>query len=83
MLVSFAPRENSERVFKAAIHKGKELLLNFDWYVPEKSQFRTPTPEEYLKDLYEYANRFKSSDFDIDVVRYSAKGDSALVLKRK
>ena len=83
MIVSFSPRENSERIFMSAINKEKELLLNFDGYVPERDSFVIPSKDSFLGELYDYAKRNKSEAFDVDIVNYSLEGDTALVLKRK
>ena len=83
MVVCFSPRENSERIFFSAVDSRKELLLNFDGYVPERDGFFMPTKDGFLGELYDYAMRNKSDDFEADIVNYSPQGDTALVLKRK
>ena len=83
MIVSFSPRENAERIFMAAVNADKELLLNFDGYVPERDAFFVPTKSAFLGEMHDFAERNKSDEFDVDIVDYSPQGDSALVLKRK
>ena len=83
MVVSFSPRENAERIFHAALNKEKELLLNFDGYVPDRDAFFMPSEDAFVAELYDYAMRHKSDAFDADIVNYSLGGGTALVLKRK
>lgn len=86
LIVSFAPREMSERIFLTAISLNKELLLNFDGYIPERDAFFSPTKDSYLNELYYYGKEHKDASLDIEIINYSSYSDtnhSALVLKRK
>ena len=86
LIVSFAPREMSERIFLTALELNKELLLNFDGFVPERDAFFLPTKDSYLNELYYYGKDHKDPSLDIEIVNYSSYNDtnySALVLKRK
>ena len=83
MLISFAPRDNAERILSAAISKEKELLLNFDGFVSDNSSLFAPKKESYITKLSSYAKNNKSSEFDVDVVCYSPEGSQALVLRKK
>ena len=82
MILSFAPRENAEKILIAAINNQKELLLNFDGYVPERDAFFMPSNDGFFGELAYYANRHKNEAFDVDIVNYSPQGGTALVLKR-
>ncbi len=82
VIISFAPRENAERILMAAISKEKELLLNFDGFVPEKDAFFSSKKDGATTELSSYAMSHKPTGFDVDLVRYSPAGNQALVLKR-
>ena len=79
MIVSFAPREVAERILVTAVELNKELLLNFDGYIPDN----ITSQEAFINKLFEYASNFKDYRMDLDIVNYSENDKMALVLKRK
>ena len=79
MIVSFAPREVAERILVTAVELNKELLLNFDGYIPDN----ITSQEAFINKLCEYASNFKDYRMDLDIVNYSENDKMALVLKRK
>ncbi len=83
MIISFAPRDNAERILSSAVSKEKELLLNFDGFVSDSSTLFASRKKDFVNKLSNYAKSNKSSEFDVDVVNYSIEGNQALVLKRK
>ena len=82
IVVSFSPRENAEKILNIAIEKNKELLLNFDGYIPKNKGLSSTKLNEFISCLYSYSKKNIDSNFEADIVNYT-QADKALVLKKK
>ena len=83
ILVSFDPRENIEMLVYLALESQRELLLNLDGYIPDRSCLFKRDYESFLNELYKNIMTKKSDNFDADIISYSLDGDRALVLRKK